>query len=171
VTDTDDQLVSAFLRHRSEEAFAALYARHAPVVYGLALRLAGAGAAEDIAQEAWVRALVRLAEFRGRSALRTWLCGFVVNCCRERWRAAGRDLAPGPDPAVCPNPADTLDVNAALARLPDGYRTVVVLHDIYGHTHLEIAAMLGIEDGTSKSQLARGRRAMRALMEGKGDIR
>jgi RNA polymerase sigma-70 factor (ECF subfamily) len=168
VTAPDDQLVAAFLRDRSEEAFAALYARHAPIVYGLALRLAGASAADDVAQDAWMRAVARLADFRGQSALRTWLCGFVVNCCRERWRAAGRDLAVEPEPVVRPDPADALDVDAALARLPDGYRAALVLHDVYGHTHAEIAAMLGIEEGTSKSQLSRGRRAMRALMEGKG---
>jgi RNA polymerase sigma factor (sigma-70 family) len=60
--------------------------------------------------------------------------------------------------------AHLMDVERAVARLPDGYREVVVLHDIHGHTHREVAELLGIEEGTSKSQLARGRKRLRELL-------
>lgn len=158
----DAALVSAFLRG-SEDAFGALYARHAPRMYGLARRLLGphAGEADDVLQTAWMRASRRLQTFRGASSLSTWLCGFVVNCCRER--APGRLVSA--EPPVPPPPAmrldDPIDVHRALASLPDGYRAVLVLHDIEGHTHVEIARLLGIEPGTSKSQLSRARQAMR----------
>src|SRR5688572_19769197 len=85
---TDSQLLEGFLRDRSDRSFLALYDRHAPAMYALAYRLMGGHDADaaDALQEAWTRALPRLPQFRGESALRTWLCGFVVNCCRERFR-------------------------------------------------------------------------------------
>lgn len=164
----DAALVAAFLGG-SEDAFTALYARHAPRMYGLARRLLGphAGDADDVLQTAWMRASRRLHAFRGASALSTWLCGFVVNCCRER--VPGRlvsTVPPGPAPPSL-RLDDPVDIHRALASLPDGYRAVLVLHDIEGHTHGEIARLLGIEPGTSKSQLSRARQAMRLrLTEG-----
>ena len=162
--DQDDRaLVAAFLAARSEDAFGTLYRRHSPMVFGLARRLAGAAEAEDVLQEAWVRAIAGLPAFAWASSLRTWLCGIAVNCCRERWRR--QITSPEPEPVVAPAISErTLDVQAALARLSPGYRAVVVLHDVYGYTHVEIAAMLDIEAGTSKSQLARGRQALRVLL-------
>ena len=59
-----------------------------------------------------------------------------------------------------------MDIKAAIARLPDGYRTVLVLHDIEGYTHEEIGRMLGVASGTSKAQLFSARRAMRQLLAG-----
>lgn len=163
MTPTDTDLLAAFARDGGERAFLALYDRHAPAMYALALRLLGGRTADaaDVLQEAWLRVLPRLARFRGESSLRTWLCGFVVNLCRERFRAPlFEDLVDGADP----RPADRgagLDLERALAGLPDGYRAVVVLHDIEGYTHREIGAALGIDEGTSKSQLSRGRAALR----------
>ena len=126
----------------------------------------GQTAAEDVAQDAWVRAISGLGGFRGQSTLRTWLCGIVVNCCRERWRRDGVQYDGDIEAAAGSDPEAALDVRTALERLPPGYRTVIVLHDIHGHTHLEIAGMLGIQEGTSKSQLARARRSMRELLKG-----
>ena len=77
-TDPDHELIATFLTARSEEAFTVLYRRHAAAVYGLALRLAGYSAAEDVAQDAWVRAIRGLSRFKGQSQFRTWLCGIVV---------------------------------------------------------------------------------------------
>jgi len=160
---TDADLLDALARDPTERAFLALYDRHAAGMYALALRLCGGRAADgaDVLQEAWLRALPRLPQFRRESSLRTWLCGFVVNCSRERFRgplfdeladrAAPRDAAG--DLAI--------DLERALASLADGYRAVIILHDIEGYTHREIAAALGIDEGTSKSQLARGREALR----------
>ena len=168
--ESDHELVASFLAHRSEEAFAVIYKRHCPAMYGLAVRLAGVAAGADIVQDAWIRAVRGLIGFNGRSTLRTWLCGIVVNCCRERWR---REESHGGEisGAVVESDIDAaLDVHAALERLPRGYRSVLVLHDLFGYTHLEIAGMLGIEEGTSKSQLARARAAMCELLRGKSHV-
>ena len=134
--DIDDRrLVSAYLRSRDEAAFRALFHRHTPALYLLALRLEGgrSSEADDVVQEAWVRAIARLSAFEWRSALRTWLAGFVVRCSRELRRrpAAGPldDEIVGLDEA---HPDTRLDLERALRRLPDGYREVVVLHDCEG---------------------------------------
>lgn len=161
----DEQLLDAFLKDRSDEAFRALYDRHAPAMYALAFRLMGAREpdAADVLQDAWTRAWPRLESFRGKSSLRTWLCGFVVNCCRERFRGAlFEDLHDHAAHARLPDAR--IDLERALAALAPGYRAVLVLHDIEGYTHREIAAAMGIDEGTSKSQLSRGRAALRTRL-------
>jgi RNA polymerase sigma-70 factor (ECF subfamily) len=123
--------------------------------------------AEDVVQESWIRAVGGVARFAWQSSLRTWLCSIVVNCCREVWRETRQDLVVVEDAQVGVAADDVvgrIDVAAALARLPTGYRAVIVLHDIVGYTHEEIAERLGIEPGTSKSQLSRARRAMRRAL-------
>lgn len=162
MTSDDGKLLDAFARNRSERAFLALYDRHAGAMYALAVRLMGGRSADaaDVLQEAWTRALPRFTEFRRESSLRTWLCGFVVNGCRERFRGPLFEplferVAPLEDGEL------SIDLDRALASLAPGYRAVIVLHDIEGYTHREIAAALGIDEGTSKSQLSRGREALR----------
>jgi RNA polymerase sigma-70 factor (ECF subfamily) len=161
----DDDLLDAFARNGSERAFLALYDRHAPAMYALAYRLMGAREhdAADALQEAWLRIIPRLPAFRRESSLRTWLCGFIVNCCRERFRGP---LFEGLDdqPSITPRGELRIDLERALAALPAGYRAVVVLHDIQGYTHREIGDALGIDEGTSKSQLSRGRDALRRAL-------
>jgi RNA polymerase sigma-70 factor (ECF subfamily) len=163
---SDEQLLDAFARDGSDCAFVALYDRHAPAMYALARRLMGGRDADaaDVLQDAWIRALPRLTRFRGESSLRTWLCGFIVNCCRERFR--GRLFESMVDEIDRPSSNDLrIDLERALMSLSDGYRAVIVLHDIEGYTHREIARALGIEEGTSKSQLSRGREALRRLLD------
>ena len=163
---TDDHaLVERFLRGRSEDAFRALYRAHTPALYALALRLTGGdrGEAEDLVQESWVRALTALRTFRGQSALRSWLCGVLVNVRRGRMRADWR-IIDTPDAEPLADPAsndDAIDLERAVAALPDGARDVYVLHDVHGYTHREIAELLGIVEGTSKSQLNRARYLLR----------
>lgn len=163
---TDDHaLVERFLRGRSEDAFRALYRAHTPALYALALRLTGGdrGEAEDLVQESWVRALTALRTFRGQSALRSWLCGVLVNVRRGRMRADWR-IIDAPDAEPLADPAsndDAIDLERAVAALPDGARDVYVLHDVHGYTHREIAELLGIVEGTSKSQLNRARYLLR----------
>lgn len=130
--------------------------------------------AEEIVQETWIRAVRGLPGFEWRSTLRTWLTGIAVNCFREHLRRRRR--GPGPsvrDPADLALPdarttvlasAQRIDLERAIAGLPDGYREVLILHDVQGYTHAEIAGLLGIAPGTSKSQLARGRRALRKVL-------
>ena len=164
---TDAELIAAYVRDGGEGTFLAIYDRHAAAMYALALRLLARREAEaaDALQDAWLRILPRLRSFRGESALRTWLCGFVVNCCRERFRMPLSDAVDDQPPLVDRGYEPSLDLERALAALADGYRAIVVLHDVEGYTHHEIAAALGIDEGTSKSQLCRGRRALRRLLQ------
>jgi RNA polymerase sigma-70 factor (ECF subfamily) len=141
-------------------------------MYALAYRLTGGRDADaaDALQDAWTRVLPRLPQFRGASTLRTWLCGFIVNCCRERFREPL--FEPVADDASVPavkgsdlRVLGAIDLERALALLPPGARTILILHDVEGYTHREIAAALDIDEGTSKSQLSRGREAMRRRLE------
>ena len=156
------------LKSRDEGSFRALYARHSPALYALALRLLADRThdADDVLQECWIRAVARLRDFAWQSQLRTWLAAILVNCCRELWRASREELDGDLADLIAPNEdvAVRIDVTTALARLPAGYRAVLVLHDVAGFTHEEIAQQLDIETGTSKSQLSRARRAMRGLL-------
>lgn len=159
------ELVARIAGRGDEEAFRTLYARHTPAVFGLLCRLTGRREdAGDVMQEAWLRAVRHLALFRGQSAFRTWLTGIALNCYREWRRRHSRDPA-GDDRATPIAPARDADtaatVQAVLAQMTPEHREVLVLHDIEGYTHDEIAAALEIETGTSKSRLSRARRAFR----------
>jgi RNA polymerase sigma-70 factor (ECF subfamily) len=166
----DRELVDAVLREGDEGAFRALYRRHTPRLYRMALRMAGGDArdAEELTHDAWVRAVSRFASFEWRSQLSTWLVAIVMNCARERWRDDAGIEALEIEPAALDRELDSaparVDVERALARLPPGYRQVVVLHELEGYTHEEIAELLGIDPGTSKSQLHHARRRLRALI-------
>ena len=164
-TVRDQQWVRDYLRG-DERAFRAMYRHHTPQLYGLAMRLLGHNErdAEDALQTAWLRAAPRLAEFRWESKLSTWLSGFIVNCARETNRKA-KPQVEVTDDTLRPSPvrgiATRIDLERAVANLAPRYREVLVLHDIEGYCHREIADLLGIEEGTSKSQLCRARRAIR----------
>lgn len=166
----DRLLVEAFLKTRSEAAFLSLYDRHTGMLYRFASRLAGPGdhEAADLVQEAWMRALEGLPGFRWGSSLSTWLCAIVFNCWRELrrrdLRAQELTLVEGTRAAHSPPSADAIPLERALAGLPDGYREVLLLHDLEGYTHEEIARHFGIVEGTSKSQLHRARRALREAL-------
>ncbi len=177
--EDDRALVEAVARRGDPAAFSILYERHTPGMYGLALRLTAGSEpdAEDLVHDAWIRVVERLDAFEWRSAFRSWLCGFVVHRWREmrrsRSRRPTRELgeAPGRVPgfdAGLEHAADRLDLERALRGLADGYREVLVLHDLEGFTHGEIASLLGIEEGTSKSQLSRARRALRQTLNEPG---
>jgi RNA polymerase sigma-70 factor (ECF subfamily) len=178
---TDEpRLIAAFLESRDEAAFRALYRVVTPAVHGLALRLAGGDAVEaaDVVQEAWVRAVDRLDRFRTDAEFTPWLRGIAVHCWRERARRRGRRAEIELDDATvaCASPEDPGEalVDAAALRtavnaLPDGYRAVLVLHDVEGYTHDEIAAFLGVTAGTSKSQLARARARLRSRLTDASD--
>lgn len=168
---TDQDLVARVLAAREETAFRLLYRRHTPMLRRVAIRLAGGQAdqADDLVHDVWIRAVERLGVFEWRSRLSTWLTAILFNRVREarRDRAASTlALEDVDEPAAIDAPIDDrLDLESALARLPDGYRAVVTLHDIEGFTHEEVAKLMGIEIGTSKSQLSRARRALRHWLE------
>lgn len=150
-------------------AFRELYESHVGRVHALCLRLAGTREeAEEHTQDVFVRAWERLASFRGESAFSTWLHRLTVNEVLQARRTAGRraarvtlvddtmSLERATMPAT-PSP----DLSQAIASLPEGARTIFVLHDVEGYQHEEIGRMLGIADGTSKAQLFRARRLLR----------
>jgi RNA polymerase sigma-70 factor (ECF subfamily) len=164
----DRALVEAFLERRDGEAFRALYRRFSPALYRTALSLLDGAArdAEDVVQDTWIRAASRFDSFRWESSLRTWLTGIVINRCRElrRQRLRRPDRIVPPVTAFVSAPDDRLDLGRALRRLPPRARAVLWLHDVEGYTHAEIAAVLGVEAGTSKSQLFRARGILRRLL-------
>lgn len=166
----DRLLVERFLQTRSEAAFLALYDFHTEALYRFAARLASNSGHEpaDLVQEAWMRALEGLPGFRWRSSLSTWLCGIVLNCWREQRRGDARaqelTVIEGTRATHPPPSAIAIPLERALAGLPDGYREVLLLHDLEGYTHEEIARHFGIVEGTSKSQLHRARRALREAL-------
>jgi RNA polymerase sigma-70 factor (ECF subfamily) len=167
----DRTLVRRVLDRGDERAFRQLYRRHTPYLYAFALRVLGGRdeEAEDVIQETWMRAVDGLGGFRWEAELRTWLCGIVLNLGRAVFRRRDRVwLEPGaaPEPPAAPAATERIDLERALRQLPDGYRTVLVLHDVEGCTHEEIAAALGTTTGTSKSQLHHARRAVRMLLDG-----
>ena len=165
--EDDRLLAAAFIERRDERAFRALYARHSPGLYGLVRRLVGAADAQDVLQETWLRAARGLSGFRWDGALRTWLTGIALNCARELWRAQGPRPAPAPEPEPrLVSEGRRIDLERAVDALAEGYRTVLLLHDAQGYTHAEIARLLGVDEGTSKSQLSRARRAVRDALRG-----
>ena len=149
--------------------FETLYREHLGRIYALCLRLTGHPAlAEDCTQECFIAAWRALPAFEGRSRLSTWLHRIAVNTVlTQRRRRSGDALreAGTLDDATLALPGSaeasgTLDVEAAMERLPQGARDVLVLVGVYGHSHEEAAAMLGIATGTSKAQLHRARRLL-----------
>ena len=173
----DSRLVEDFLRTRSEAAFLRLYDRHADGLYRFAARLSGGSGLEpaELVQETWIRALTALPGFRWQSSLRTWLCGILHNRWRDTRAKHARELRlsvteGSRPPVVHEQTGDRLALERALGQLPAGYREILLLHDLEGYTHEEIAERFGIVEGTSKSQLHRARRALREVLEGKRGV-
>lgn len=156
--------------------FEQLYRRHAGRVYGLCLRLTGDPAsAEDLTQEAFVRAWQKLPSFRGKSAFATWLHRLTVNVVIGHLRTlrrrggeapAGDRLEGLPASRRDRGPAAAIDLERAIAALPPKARLVFVLHDVEGFRHAEVAKLVGIAEGTSKAHLHRARRQLREALRG-----
>ena len=156
------------------EAFEELYRRSVGRVFALCLRMCGdRSTAEELTQEAFVRAWQNLPSFRGDSAFSTWMHRLTVNVVLGHRRSAGRrrtrETAAGedwfPDGGVTrEHPGDAVDLERAIAGLPERARTVFVLHDVEGYKHSEIARVAGMAVGTSKAQLNRARRLLRKAL-------
>jgi len=173
VPSSDAALVKRAARGEIE-AFEELYRANSGRVYLLCLRMAGDPVlAEELAQEAFVRAWRSLGSFRGESAFSTWLHRVTVNVILGHRRSAARresrlqvvgEEYPG-DAAACEaRPAEAIDLERAVATLPDGARMVFVLHDVEGYRHREISDLTGIAVGTSKAQLHRARKILRKAL-------
>ena len=157
------------------DAFEALYRKHERRIYGLCLRMVGdPSRAEDLTQEAFVRAWEKLGTFHGKSAFSTWLHRLTVNLVLGEIRSRSRrkdmgvdteELQLVPDPRPTPLPESGIDLERAIGMLSSQARTVFVLHDIEGFRHSEIADALGIAVGTSKAHLHRARRILREVLQ------
>jgi RNA polymerase sigma-70 factor, ECF subfamily len=163
--DSSDAELLGRLKRGDETAFRQLYQRHSAMAYAVSLRLLGGhrADAEDALQETWLRAVRGLAGFRGDSTFRTWLVGIAIRVALEagRFKVQKGFAVQASESMVVGEPELLLDLERLIRQLPHGYRHVLVLHDIEGHTHEEIARLLDIEPGTSKSQLSRARSLLR----------
>jgi RNA polymerase sigma-70 factor (ECF subfamily) len=159
-------------------AFEELYRAHSGRLYSVACRMLGNTAdAEDLLQEIFLAAHRKLDSFRGDSALGTWLYRLATNQCLDylRSRAARSNQLTGAlddelglaDPssrALGERAVTRMDLERAVAELPEGCRAAFVLHDVEGLEHREVAEVLGIAEGTSKSQVHKARLRLRTLL-------
>ena len=168
---SDDDLARAVSggREGSERAFGILYDRHTPRAYQTVWRILGASRADadDAVQETWVRAIGSLDARRAMGGdFGAWLRSIAAHVAIDIIRKHRRlDFEASIDAALEEtDEAARLDLETAIASLPSGYRAVLVLHDVEGFTHEEIGERLGIAAGTSKAQLFKARRAVRARL-------
>jgi RNA polymerase sigma-70 factor (ECF subfamily) len=159
-------------------AFEAIYRTHSGRLYAVACRMLGNPAdAEDLLQEIFLAAHRKLDSFRGESALGTWLYRLATNLCLDHLRSRAAKtgqltgalddepgLADTGSRRLADRTVDRMDLERALAQLPEGCRTAFVLHDIEGLEHREVAEALGVAEGTSKSQVHKARMRLRALL-------
>jgi RNA polymerase sigma-70 factor, ECF subfamily len=161
-------------RRGDASAHRALYEAHVERIYRLTYRLTGLEhLAREMTQDTFVRAFASLEGFRGDSAFGTWLHTIAVsvtlNEMKRRKRERGRD-APLEDALTMTHSAPLSDsilrerLMTAVNALPEGCRTVFMMHDAEGFTHEEIATALGVTPGTSKAQLSRGRAKLRIAL-------
>jgi RNA polymerase sigma-70 factor, ECF subfamily len=183
---SEHQLISRALRGE-EEAFAELYEAHKSHVYSLCLRMtANVAEAEDVTQDAFIQVFRKLGSFRGESALSTWIYRVATNTAlmhfrRKVLRQVSLDQPPSQD-----KPKETFDLpqqdghltgtvdrialTRAIGELPQGYRTIFLLHDVEGYGHQEIARLLNCSVGNSKSQLHKARLKIRESLRATAQV-
>ncbi len=164
------------------DAFAALFNAHKAKIYSLCLRMTSNTAeAEDLTQVAFLQVFRKLASFRGDSALTTWLYRVAVNTVLMHFRkkdvrqvSLDEPVSPAPDSRKreigkadgrLSGSVDRIALTRAMKELPTGYRTILVLHEVEGYEHHEIAQLLRCSVGTSKSQLHKAKAKMRELLQ------
>ena len=175
--EADLQLVQR-CRRGDLGAFEELYKAHSGRLYSLACRMLGNTAdAEDLLQEIFLSAHRKLDSFRGEAALGTWLYRLGMNQILDHVRSrAGRagqvtggiedeaSLADAQGHRLADRAIDRIDLERALAELPEGCRAAFLLHDVEGLEHREVSEVLGIAEGTSKSQVHKARLRLRGLL-------
>jgi RNA polymerase sigma-70 factor (ECF subfamily) len=158
------------------EAFETVYRQHAPRIYALTSRMAGSpDEGEDLLQEVFLQAYRKLGSFKGESSLGTWLYRLALNHCLDFVRSRQAKMNKitdtlDQDTSIEPvgrrdTPIARIDLERALEQLPAGCREAFVLHDVEGFDHKEVAEMLGIAEGTSKSQVFKARMKLRRLLQ------
>ena len=165
-------------RNGDSGAFEELYRQHAGRLYNLAFRMAGsAQEAEDLLQEVFLHAYRKLGSFRGDSSLGTWLYRLGMNQCLDHLRGRQAKMKqateslddddaaePAAPMSATPIAVNRLDLERAIGRLPEGCRAAFLLHDVEGFEHHEVASILGISEGTSKSQVHKARMKLRGML-------
>ena len=165
------------LTENDQQVFHELYQKHYRLVYSLCLRMThDVSEAEDLTQDVFVHLFRTIGSFRGESAFTTWLHRLTVNLVLMHFRKRRRSeritqsgelpvqVAAGTHNQERMRIVDRILLSEVIAKLPDGYREAVILHDIEGLEHKEIAERKGKAEGTSKSQLHKGRAMLRALI-------
>jgi RNA polymerase sigma-70 factor (ECF subfamily) len=168
-----DQADVALAAAGDTAAFERIYRRHAGRIHALVRRMMGPAEADDVTQEIFVRTWRKLDQFRGDAAFATWLHRLAVNvilarrhrAVKHHERFGAEEPPPGRRPGRRDATALRMDLEAAVARLPEGARQIFVLHDVEGYTHEEIGGLLDLAPGTSKSQLHRARMMLRAYLK------
>ena len=155
-------------RAGDKRAFERLYREYAGRVYGLCLRMTrDPQLAEDCTQDTFINAWRALPKFETRSSLSTWLHRIAVNVSlAKRRKSSPIEQAPEDDQGVAAEwaletPVEVREIETAIGELPEGARDALVLHALYGYSHVEAAQMLGIAEGTCKAQLHRARKLLR----------
>ncbi len=173
-SEPDESVLLGRAKRGDTRAFEKPYRAHVGRVYLLCLRLSGTvERAEEFTQSAFVQAWKKLDTCRGESGFFPWLHRLATNVVLQENRARQRRemmVVTVEDPEVfggvqTVGPEVKIDLERAVAALPEGARVVLVLHDIEGYTHSEIAEMTGTAEGTCKAQLHRARRLLREAIE------
>ncbi len=173
VSESDGAILVRRARMGDDGAYVALVELHASRIHAIASALLGphGDEAEDAAQETFVRAYERLRQCRDPERFGAWLARIVRNVCRDRrksgWRTRVQVGPPVPDERAegrpeCPG--SSLDLRAALSRLPDGQRMAVVLRFFHGYSHTEIGEAIGADAEGARSRIRRGLRRLRKLL-------
>jgi len=173
VERADEELATA-AGTGDRRALETLLDRHADRIHALCRRVINHPEdALDATQEAMIAVARGIHRFDGRSAFTTWLYRVVTNAALDEGRRKSRrptpmehvpEAAPAAGPAVDTTVADRLDLDAALAAVPEDFRVAVVLRDVSDLDYAEIADVLGIPPGTVRSRIARGRAALAGLL-------
>ena len=177
----DDLALAERCRGGDFEAFEAIYREHSSKLFGLTMRMLGNRTdAEDMLQDIFLAAHRKLGSYRGDARLGTWLFRLAMNQCLDHLRSksarmtqatssldddhAMEPVSPVSGPAVAA--VHQIDLERAIARLPEGCRAAFLLHDVEGFEHREVGSMLGISEGTSKSQVHKARLKLRKSLAG-----
>lgn len=174
---SDEELVALVIATKDRDAFGELVRRHQSVVRGMMTRMCRNRAlADDLAQDAFIRAYEKIGSFQGAGAFRSWLCAIAYNeflMARRKRKSAERALEKlrghaetEPQGTIDWERGDAMDLDRALAALSDPERTCIVLCYSCGMSHSEAAEATGMPLGTVKSHVNRGREKMKALLEG-----
>ncbi|MDQ6785910.1 MAG: RNA polymerase sigma factor [Acidobacteriota bacterium] len=176
--DTPDFELTKHAAAGNISAFELLYERYHRRTYGLCLRMTSSQTeAEDLTQEVFIQLFRKIGSFRGESAFSTWLHRLTVNQVLMHFRRRSvknektsedgeipEQIVPGTENQARMPVLDRIGLTKAVSELPPGYRNVFLLHDVEGYEHEEVARILKISVGTSKSQLHKARLKLRGLL-------